>query len=188
MNEAYRKQRLLWHHIDNFYKPGITTYGVDDIVLAGIEFALCDSKGAPRNIFIAANACGESCMYYENSSSLGIGRLCGDRSQIFINIIGSILNQAADLTYNMDSYKRLPSPPELSFVTFFAIGCKENFYKTLTYNEIHSSEHPYYPLYVYLRQLLNEMRKIELFKLQEQVAQAKKAKRRTKVKVKKAVR
>ena len=188
MNEAYRKQRLFWHHINNLDKPGLKMYGVDDIVLAGIEFALCDSKGAPRNIFIAANTCGESCMYYENNSPLGIGRLCGDNSQIFNNIVSSILNQAADLTYNMDSYKRLPRPPELSLVTFFAIGRKENFYKTLTYNEIHSREHPYYPLYVYLRQLLNEMRKIELIKLQEQAKlNKKKVKRDTKkVKGKKA--
>lgn len=168
MNNAYRKQRLFWHHINNFDKPGIKTYGVDDILLAGIEFSLCDSKGEPKNIFIAANACGECRMYYENNSALGIGCLRGDGSQIFNNIIGSVLNQAADLTYNMDSYKRLPKPPKLSFVTFFAIGRKENFYKTLTYGEIHSREHPYYPLYVYLRQLLNEMRKIEIIKLQAQ--------------------
>lgn len=174
MNEAYRKQRLFWHHIDSFDKPGNKTYGEDDIMLAGIEFSLCDSKGTPRNIFIAANTCWESIMYYENNTKLGIGCLRGDGSQIFINIISSILNQAADLTYNMDSYKRLPNPPELSFVTFFAIGRKENFYKTLTYNEIHSREHPYYPLYVYLRQLLNEMRKIEIIKLQEQLARNKK--------------
>ena len=166
MNEAYRKQRLFWHHIDSFDKPEIKAYGADKILLAGIEFMLCDSKGEPKNIFIAANTCGESRMYYENNSPLGIGCLCGDESQIFTNIISSILNEASDLTYNMDCYKRLPAPPTLSLVTFFAIGRKENFYKTLTYNEIHSLEHPYYPLYIYLRQLLNEMRKIEIIKLQ----------------------
>jgi len=169
MNEAYKKQRLFWHHINSFDRPEIKAYGADNILLAGIEFMLCDSKGEPRNIFIAANTCGESRMYYENNSPVGIGCLCGDGSQIFDNIISSILKEAADLTYNMDSYKRLPAPPTLSFVTFFAIGRKENFYKTLTYNEIHSREHPYYPLYIYLRQLLNEMRKIEILKLQAKV-------------------
>lgn len=165
MKEAYRKKRLYWHKVNNFDKPHSKTYGADNILLAGVEFAMCDSKGEPKNIFIAATSCGESCMYYENNTPLGIGCLNGVHNQIFDNIISSILNEAADLTYNMNLYKRLPCPPKLNLVTFFALGRKDNFYKTLTYNEIHSSEHPYYPLYVYLRQLLNELRKIEIWKL-----------------------
>ena len=165
MKEAYRKKRLYWHKVNNFDKPKSKAYGADNIVLAGVEFALCDSKGEPKNIFLAATSCGESCMYYENNTPQGVGCLNGEHSQIFENIISSILNEAADLTYNMDSYTHLPRPPELSLVMFFALGRQENFYKTLTYNEIHSREHPYYPLYVYLRQLLNELRKIELIKL-----------------------
>ncbi len=165
MKEPYRIKRLFWHNLKNFDKPGIHSFGVDEIIAAGVEFHMCDSCGHPKNLFIAANSDGDSSFYYEKDSAPGMGAIIGEHSKIFRHIINNLLNEAGDLTYNMECHKKLYQPPKLNFVTFFALGHKGRFYKTLTYNEVHSREHPYYPLFTYAKQLLSEMRKIEILRL-----------------------
>ena len=76
-----------------------------------------------------------------------------------------MLNEISELTYNMDKCKRLPAYPKLGFVNFYALGRKGKFGKIFTYPEIHFSEHPYYPVYIYFTQLINEIRKVAIEKL-----------------------
>ena len=160
MKNAYRNKRLFWHNLKNFDKPNILVYGLDKIVIAGFEFTFCDSSGHPRNIFIATSSNGDSQMYYEESNKTGMGNIHGNETKIFSNIIDTILNEISSLTYNMNRCKHLPPCPKYNFVNFYALGQNGKFYKTLTYPEIHLIKHPYYPLYIYFMQLLNEMRKL----------------------------
>lgn len=162
MEKAYQLKRLFWHNPKNFDKPNVRTYGIDKVIAAGVEFVFCNSKGQPKNIFIAVNSLGDSQMYYEQDNKTGLGNIHGNNAKIFDNIISTILNETAELTYNMDCCKHLPRCPKLNFVNFYALGREEKFYKTLTYPEIHSTKHPYYPLYIYFRQLLTEMRKVAI--------------------------
>ena len=164
MQESYRRKRLYWNNISNINKPGIKTYAENNIIAAAFEFTLFDSTAKPRNIFVAASSSLESEMYFENDGK-GINILTGTKDLLFKIIINNILTQAGDLAYNMESFKRVPRTPELGFVNFFAIGQKERFYKNLTYGEIHYREHPYYPFYIYIWQLVNEMRKIKMYDL-----------------------
>ena len=166
MKKAYQLKRLFWHNPKNFDKPNIRCYGTDGIIVSGVEFILCDSKGQPKNIFIAVNSLGDNQMYYEENTKTGLGNIHGDKTKIFDNITCSILNETSELTDNMDQCKHLPRCPKLNFVNFYALSRKEKFYKTLTYREIHLREHPYYPLYIYFRQLLDEMRKVAAQNLQ----------------------
>ena len=161
MKNAYRKKRSFWHNLKNFDKPNIPFYGADEIIVAGFEFVLCDSKCNPKNIFVAVNSFNESQMCYELDNK-NIGSMCGNQTKIFNNIVRSILNEISELTYNMDKCNRLITAPKLDFVNFYALGHKGKFCKTLTYPEIHFHKHPYYPLYIYFMQLINEMRKIAI--------------------------
>ncbi|MBO4707563.1 MAG: hypothetical protein J5594_03265 [Elusimicrobiaceae bacterium] len=166
MNKVYKKKRLFWFNLDNFNKPGIKSFGIDEIIVAGVEFNMCDSCGYPRNLFIAVNSSGDSDFYYEKDSKDGIGQIIGEHSQMFNYIINNFLNEISELTYNMDICKILPKPPELNFINFFALGYKGKFYKKLTYKEVHCKEHPYYLPFTYIRYLLSEMRKTEILRLQ----------------------
>ncbi len=155
MNKAYINKRLFWYNLKNFDKAGIKSFGIDEILIAGAEFNMCDSCGHFRNLFIAANSQGDSGFYYEKDSKAGIGQITCEHSPMFGHIIHNFLNEAADLTYNMDHYKTLPNPPRLNCINFFALGRKGNFYKKLT-------------LFNYLKHLLSEMRKTEILCLQNQ--------------------
>ena len=161
MKSAYRTKRLFWHNLKNFDAPDVPFYGIDEIIAAGFEFILCDSNCHLRNIFVAVNSLNDSCMFYEVDNNK-IGTLYGDATKIFVNVTRSILNAISELTYNMDQCKHLPACPKFDFVNFYALGRKGKFYKTLTYNEIHFTKHPYYPLYIYFMQLINEMRKVAI--------------------------
>ena len=164
MKNAYRTKRLFWHNLKNFDFPDIPFYGADEIIVAGFEFVLCDSNCHPKNIFVAVNSLGDSQMYYETSTNK-VGNIHGDKTKIFTNLARTILNEISELTYNMDQCKNLPACPKLDFVNFYALGHKGKFCKSLTYCEIRFSKHPYYPLYIYFMQLINEMRKVALKKL-----------------------
>ena len=167
MNEKYKNKRLFWYNLKNFDKPGIKKYGIDEIIVAGAEFKMCDSCGHLRNLFIAVNSDGDSCFYYEKDSKGSIGQIIGEHSQIFNYIINNFLSEISELTYNMDFCKTLPKPPKLNFINFFALGHKGYFYKMLTYDEVHCKEHPYYVLFIYVNLLLNEMRKTKISSLQK---------------------
>ena len=169
MKASYREKRKYWHNINNFDTKNGKAYGIDEIVLAGVEFPICNSKGEEKNILIAASASGNSSMHYEDNTPDGTGSLYGVKNQLFDNIIRSIINEASDLTYNMKTYKHLKRPPEIGLIRFFAVGRKEKFDKILTYNEVHCQEHPYYAFYVYIRQLIGEIRKIEIEKLKSAI-------------------
>ena len=159
MTKAFQSKRLFWHNLKNFDKPNIVSFGLDEIIVAGAEFVFCDSKGYPKNIFIAANSLCESQMFYEENNAAGFGNIHGNQTKIFDNIINAILHEVSELTYNMDQCKHLPACPKLNFVNFYALGHNGKFCKTLTYSEIHFPKHLYYPLYTYFKQLINEMRK-----------------------------
>lgn len=159
MTKAYQSKRLFWHNLKNFDQPNILSFGLDEIIVAGAEFVFCDSNGRSKNIFTAVNSCGESQMYYEGNNDCGLGNIHGNQTKIFDNIIKAILHEISELTYNMNQCKHLPACPKFNFVNFYSLGRKGKFYKTLTYPEIHSPKHLYYPLYIYFRQLINEMRK-----------------------------
>lgn len=165
MKASYREKRKYWHNINNFDTENGKAYGIDEIVLAGVEFPICNSKGEEKNILVVASASGDSSMHYEDNTPDGTGSLYGVKNQLFDNIIRSIMNEASDLTYNMKTYKHLKRPPEISLIRFFAVGRKEKFDKILTYNEVHCQEHPYYAFYIYIRQLIGEIRKIEIERL-----------------------
>lgn len=160
MKNAYRNKRFFWHNLKNFDKQNIPVYGLDQIIVAGFEFAFCDSACHSRNIFIAISSCGNSQMYYEENNKTGIGNIHGNQTKIFANLINIILNETSNLTYNMSRCKHLPPCPKFNFVNFYALGRSGKFCKTLTYSEIRLIKHPYYPLYIYFMQLLNEMRKL----------------------------
>ena len=164
MKNAYQSKRLFWHNLKNFDKPNIPVYGTDEIIVAGFELVLCDSNCHPKNIFVPVNSDNESQMCYETEND-NISSICGKRTKIFGNIVHSILNEISELTYNMDKCKRLPAYPKLGFVNFYALGRKGKFGKIFTYPEIHFSEHPYYPVYIYFTQLINEIRKVAIEKL-----------------------
>ena len=166
MKKAYQLKRLFWHNPKNFNKQNILSHGLDEIIVSGVEFVLCDSKGHPKNIFIAVNSLGDSQMFYEENNKSGLGNIHGNKTKIFDNMTKTILNETAELTHNMNRCKYLPRCPKLNFVNFYALGRNIKFCKTLTYHEIHLKEHPYYSLYIYFRQLLNEMRKIATQNLQ----------------------
>ena len=165
MKNVYKTKRLFWYNPKNFDKPNAKLYGLDKVLVAGVEFILCDSKGCLKNIFIAVNSLGDSQMYYEDDNKIGCGNIHGDKTKLFKNIISTILNEISEITYNMNPCKHLPACPKLNFVNFYALGRNTKFYKTLTYNEIHCPEHPYYPLYVYFKQILSEMRRATLQRL-----------------------
>lgn len=167
MNKVYKNKRLFWFNLKNFDKFGVKSFGVDEIIVAGVEFNMCDSCGYPRNLFIAVNSSGDSGFYYEKNPK-SIGYIIGEHSQIFNYIINNFLNEISELTYNMDICKILPKPPELNFINFFALGNKGNFCKKLTYKEVHCKEHPYYLPFTYTRYLLSEMRKTEILRLQNE--------------------
>ena len=67
----------------------------------------------------------------------------------------------------MEEYKTLPKPPKKDFVNFFALGRQGRFYKTLTYDEVHCEEHPYYAFFMYAQKLIREIRKVEFSRLVE---------------------
>ena len=159
MNKAYQAKRIFWHNLKNFDKAKAHPFGDEKILVAGMEFVLCDSNGKPKNIFLAVNSCLCSQMCYEADTKAGIGVISGQHNKIFRNIITDILNESVNLIYNMHCCKHLPAYPKLNFVNFYVLGRKEKFCKTLTYAEIHYPEHPYYPVFIYFRQLISEMRK-----------------------------
>ena len=161
MKNTYRKQRSFWYNLKNFDKPNIPFYGIDEIIVAGFELVLCDAKCQPKNIFVAVSSFNDSKMFYEIDNN-EIGDMHGGTTKIFANLNHSILDAISELTYNMDECKHLPVCPQLNLVNFYALGRKGKFYKTLTYNEIHFTKHPYYPLYIYFMQLINEMRKLAI--------------------------
>lgn len=165
MNRAYKDKRIFWHNLKNFNKPMVKYFGIDEIVVAGAEFNMCDSCGHCRNLFVAVNSSGDSGFYYEKDSKNGIGQIIGKHNQTFNYIINNFLSEISELTYNMDICKTLPKPPELNFINFFALGYKGYFYKMLTYDEVHCKEHPYYLLFTYIQFLLSEMRKTEISRL-----------------------
>lgn len=162
MKKAYKSKRLFWHNLKNFDKPNIPSFGLDEIIVSGVEFVFCDSKGNPKNIFIAVNSLGDSQMYYEENNNAGFGNIHGNKTKIFCNIVNAVLHETSDLTYNMNQCKHLPACPKLNFVNFYALGRKGKFCKTLTYREIHFPKHLYYPLYTYFKQLIEVMRKAAL--------------------------
>ena len=161
MKKAYQLKRLYWHNPKNFNKPNIRSYGIDEIIVAGVEFVFCDSKGHLRNIFLTVTSLNDNQMFYEVAYKQ-LGNMHGNKTKIFINLTSSILNEVAELTQNMIQCKHLPRCPKFNFVNFYALGRNRKFYKVLSYSEIHLREHPYYPLYIYFRQLLNEMRKVTM--------------------------
>lgn len=165
MEQAYREKRLFWHNLKRVDKPETKIFGIDKIIIAGMEFNLFDIVGHPINLFIVANSLNESGFYYEKNNPEKLGYILGRNNAVFRKIISNLLNEASDLTYNMEEYKTLPRPPKLNFVTFFALGRWGRFYKTLTYNEIFCPEHPYHKFFVYSKQLIDEMRKIEMNRL-----------------------
>ena len=170
MNGDYRKERLLWHNLKKFDKRDIKTFGVSEVFAAGIEIKMYNAFGHPVNLFIAANALNESGLFYEKDDGKSAARLFGEKDNFFAMLIRNLLNQAGDITYNMEEYKNLPKVPEINFVNFFTLGKCGKFYKNLTYDEIHCKEHPYYYFYVYARELLNEIRRREWVRLKEKRA------------------
>ena len=168
MEEIYRKTRLFWHNLKRIDTPKIKTFGIDKIIIAGLEFNMFDSLGHPINLFVAANSLNESGFYYEKNNSDKMGFLLGKNDSNFNSIISNLLNEAADLTYNMEEYKTLSRPPKLNFVNFFALGRGGRFYKFLTYNEIFCPEHPYHNFFIYAKQLINEIRKLEYYRLMDE--------------------
>lgn len=159
MNQAYENMRLFWHNVNNFdTKKQINEYGPDKIVVAGIEFSMCDHNGKLKNILLAANALGDCSLYFENNSPLGFGALIGQHNKKLDNTISSLLTEASNITNNMKHCPEIPPPPEMGLITFFALGEGGNFYKTLPSQEVRTEKHPYFPFYAYTQQIISILR------------------------------
>lgn len=150
-------------------------FGIDKLLLVGIEFRAYNADGQSKPMFIAVNCNGDAILFFERYNPKALAIFKSENNKKIKIIIPHLFDNVSNLIENMHLSNSILPLPDHNFINFFAISYNGKFYKYLTQKEVELDEHPYYPFYFHLKQIMLLIQQEMREKQQKQQKQKKKS-------------